>query len=383
MKAKRTIIIGVLILIIIVWGFLSSIVISLQVPFALYLEFSENPWQPISSETYPETGVKAIDFVDSYHGWIAGENGMIMATTDGGKSWKEQQSGINSSITVIDFFNTVIGVAISEYDVLITYNGGLTWTVLQELLYEHPSFGLQRAHLWDIVLSDEHTAWVLGTMGTFFRVDIYNQNWTWVSKISLYLHYLAMVNNTHGWATGGFSAIVRTIDGWQTYEIQDVGVLQNFYGIFFWDVHKGWVVGSDHTILATTDGGQHWRLQYTYRPFLAEDEVALLDIFFITELQGWAVGDGGIHYTKDGGKSWYNLGEETWGPSRIAFANETHGWAVWSRKERSYFTSVGGVPSIDENLLNLVATIFIFIGIFIPVILTITLMLFQQKKALR
>ena len=51
-------------------------------------------------------------------------------------------------------------------------------------------------------------------MGTFFRVDIHNQNWTWVSKISLYLHHLAMVNNTHGWATGGFSAIARTIDGW-------------------------------------------------------------------------------------------------------------------------------------------------------------------------
>jgi len=140
-------------------------------------------------------------------------------------------------------------------------------------------------------------------------------------------------------------------------------------------------VGTDNTILATTNDGQHWHVQYSYRPFLADPgTVVKLDVFFITESKGWAVG-GGIYYTKDGGKSWYDLGSETTGPSRIAFANETHGWAVWSHKERSYFTSVGGVPPIDENQLNLGAIFFIFLGIFFPVILTIALMLFQQYKA--
>ncbi|MFW9905468.1 MAG: YCF48-related protein [Candidatus Thorarchaeota archaeon] len=370
---KQTAIIGGLLLFfIIIWGLVSSMVINIQMPLNLYLEHTENPWQPISSETYPETGVETIDFVNSYHGWIAGENGTIMATVDGGKTWEEQHSGINAGIQDIDFFNINVGVAISwSNEILITQNGGETWIDLEKVTNPNKSKGII---LWDVMTCDEHTAWVLGT-GTFFKVDILNQNWTCILQISLYPRYLAMLNSSYGWATGGYGTIVKTTDGWQTYEIQDAGLSQTFYGIFFWDAHKGWVVGSDNTILATTDGGQHWHVQYTYQPFLA-DFVALRDIFFITELKGWAVGSYGIHYTKDGGKSWYNLGEKTWGPSRIAFANETHGWAVWSRKERSFTTSVGGVPPIDENLLNLGASFCISL----PFLFIIALMLFQKYK---
>lgn len=376
LKNKRSIIVGAFLLFI--WGFFSFIVIYFNVPFALYLEFTENPWQPISSETYPQRGVATIDFVDSYHGWIAGENGMIMVTTDGGKSWEEQQSGIDTNIKAIDFFNATIGVAISEKDeILITQNGGEAWILLEKVRYPTTT-GWLSTILWDVVTCDENIAWALGNMGKFFRINIINQNWTFVCDISLHLGCLTMVNSSHGWAAGGSSTIVRTTDGWQSYEIQDAGVSQSFYGIFFWDVHKGWVVGSDNTILATTDGGQHWHVQYQYRSFLPSFGYAFLDIFFITELKGWAVGSG-IHYTKNGGKSWYDLGSETWTASRITFANETHGWAVSSRKDRSYTTSVGGVPAIDENLLNLGASICIFLGVSFPVFIVVVLMLIQQN----
>lgn len=373
---KRNIVIGVSILLI--SGILSSMVIYFQIPFAIYLDYSENPWQPITSETYPETGIKTIDFVDSYHGWIAGENGMIMATTDGGKSWEEQYSGSNAEIQDIDFFNINVGVAISWNDeILITKNGGETWIVLEGVTNPDKSKSIT---LWDVVTCDEHIAWVLGSTGAFFKVDILNENWTCISQISLSSHYLAMLNSSYGWAAGIYSTIVRTTDGWQTYEIQDAGVSEDFYGIFFWDAYKGWVVGSYNTILATTDGGLHWHVQYKHQ-LPSFGFIAFLDIFFITELKGWAVGSYGIHYTKDGGKSWYNLGEETWGPSRIAFANETHGWAVSSRKERSYTTSIGGVLAIDENLLNLGASACIFIGITIPVLIVVALIQSQRHKA--
>ncbi|MFX1285282.1 MAG: YCF48-related protein [Promethearchaeota archaeon] len=377
---KRTIIAVALALV--AWGTISFGVVYLKIPIILYLELSDNPWQPVNSETYPETGVAAIDFVDSYHGWIAGEDGMIMATTDGGISWEEQQSGININIRAIDFFNADIGVAISEKDdILITQNGGVSWISLEKAKYQTSS-GWKSTILWDVVTCDEYTAWVLGNMGKFFRINIKNQSWSFISDISHYIGHLAMLNNSHGWATGGFGTIVKTTDGWQSYDVQDAGVSTNFRGIFFWDFYKGWIVGFDNTIIATTDGGKDWHVQYTYHPFLADfGSVALLDIYFITESKGWAVGSYGIHYTKDGEKSWYNLGEETWGPSRIAFANETHGWAVGYRKDRSYITSVGGVPAIDENLLNLFVSICIFIGIFTPILIVVALVQFQKHQA--
>ena len=201
---------------------------------------------------------------------------------------------------------------------------------------------------------DEETAWVLGNMGIFFKVDIPNQNWTFISEASLYLFRLAMVNSSHGWATGGYGTVVRTTDGWQSYEIQDAGVETSLYGIFFWDDHKGWIVGYENTILATTDGGQHWQVQYSYRPLLEGflgGYTSLLDIFFITELQGWAVGSYGIHFTESGGASWFRF-PNTSGPSRITFANRTHGWAIWARKDRSYMTTIGGILPISESTIN-------------------------------
>lgn len=375
---KRTIIACVLILL--VWGGLYFGVVYFRVPITLYLELSDNPWQPISSETYPVTGVSAIDFVDSYHGWIGGENGLIMATTDGGKSWEKQQSEINSTIKAIDFSNGNIGIAISEKDdILVSQNGGVTWNVLEKLTYEHPSFGVQTALLWDIAICDEKIAWVLGSPSMVFKVDISTLNWTRFSGLPRYLFRLAMVNNTHGWATGGFGTIVRTTDNWQSFEIQDAGVSKNFRGIFFWDIHKGWVVGFDNTILATTDGGNHWQIQYS-RTSLFESPF-LSDVFFLNEFKGWAVGSFGIHYTENGGKSWTIL-PHTSGPRRIAFANATHGWATAYRKDKSLITTIGGVPSINENRLNFGVGIVTLSGVSVSTLIIGILIHLRKKRAL-
>lgn len=162
-----------------VWGIIFLAAIHFRVLYTLYLELSPNPWQPISSETYPETGVAAIDFVDSYHGWIGGEDGIIMSTTDGGKSWEEQQSGINCTIYTIDFLNASIGVAISNQGgyILVTHNGGVNWIISERAKYPTSS-GWKETMLWDAVTCDEDTAWVLGTDGSFFRVNITNYSWT-------------------------------------------------------------------------------------------------------------------------------------------------------------------------------------------------------------
>lgn len=372
--------IGVCCILVLLGAIISSISLGLNIPVDLYLTQTENPWSPISSETYPEQGVNAIDFVDSSHGWLAGANGMIMATTDGGKSWQAQISGINGNFQDIDFFDGNVGVAITLNDyIIITQNGGQTWVTLERVTNPDTS---KSVTLWDVVTFDVASAVVLGITGDFYKVDIVNQNWTFISQIPLSPHYLVMLNNSHGWAVGGFSTIIRTMDGWVTYEVQDAGISRNFYGIFFWDASTGWIVGSDNTILMTVDGGQHWQVQYSYRPFFADfGTVALLDIFFITKLKGWAVGSYGIHCTTNGGISWIRL-PDTSGPDRITFVNETHGWAIQPLKERSYTTSVGGVVEVDVDLLNLETTLFIFGSIACLILLVIILTIVRQVKAL-
>ncbi len=347
----RKVFIKPIIIIFLIWGLAVLVLVQFKVPYKLYVQQSENPWYPIKAETYPEYGASAIDFANSTHGWIGGQKGLIMVTNDGGRSWKEQQSGIDTTIKAIDFFNATLGVAISETDeILITHTGGETWILLEKVKNPNRDTGMS---LWDLVTCDEETAWVIGS-GIFVRVNILHMNWTFISEISLYLTRLAMINSSHGWATGGFGAIVRTTDGWQSCEVQDAGVEISFRGIFFWDDHKGWIVGENNMILATADGGQHWRMQYSYRPLLEGflgAYTSLTDIFFMTELQGWAVGSYGIHFTENGGASWFHF-PNTSGPDYITFANRSHGWAIEPRKERSYMTTIGGTLPISESTIN-------------------------------
>ncbi|MFW9777932.1 MAG: WD40/YVTN/BNR-like repeat-containing protein [Candidatus Heimdallarchaeota archaeon] len=343
---------------VLVWATIFLGLTFLRFPFMVYLEGVPTGWRPINIATYPATGVTALDFGDSFHGWIGGEDGLIMATTDGGLSWAPQHSGINSSIQAMDFFNADVGTVVSKRaEILITRDGGLSWILLDD---KRAPDGWWGTYLWDVVTTDENTAWVLGTR-TFFRINITNQSWNFVSNVSLALLDFTMVNNTHGWASGGFGNIIRTTTGWQSYEVQDAGVSTNFRDIFFWDDHRGWVVGYENSIFGTTDGGDHWVLQYRYRPFIPlEVPNALLDIEFISESKGWAVGYYGIHVTENGGATWTPLPDSS-GPSSISFANETHGWAVGYRKEWSFRTTTGGASFISENTINSVVGVLTFV----------------------
>lgn len=329
---------GVVVLVLWVGVVLGGMYFSL--PYGVAVQLSPNPWQPITAETYPAKGAWTIDFVDSSHGWLgAYGGGGIMATTDGGQTWQRQGTEISSTIIALDFINTQVGVAITEKKIWITQNGGGNWTLLDPSLT-----------LWDVVICDEQTAWVMGNYGRLIRINIPNHTWTLVSNISTYLFRLAMVNSTHGWAAGGYGVIVRTQDGWQTHENQTTGVATDLEGIFFWNALKGWAVGWDNTIIATVDGGATWHVQYRYQALFGI--ISLYDIYFRTEFQGWAVGAFGIHYTENGGRTWLRL-PDTGSPWAIAFANQTHGWAVGYQAKNTFMTTVGGHIAWSEELVNL------------------------------
>ena len=71
--------------------------------------------------------------------------------------------------------------------------------------------------------------------------------------------------------------------------------------VHFADEMHGWAVGHDSLILSTLDGGDTWQLQQ----FLPEDDRPLLDVHFRDAQHGIAIGAYGLFYkTTDGGNSW-------------------------------------------------------------------------------
>jgi hypothetical protein len=82
--------------------------------------------------------------------------------------------------------------------------------------------------------------------------------------------------------------VFHTGDGvdWTLY-YTDIVNAKGFYGIYFTNLVKGWVVGGQGTILRTTNGGTVWN---------AESSGVSADLYgvdFVDTLNGWACGGNG------------------------------------------------------------------------------------------
>jgi photosystem II stability/assembly factor-like uncharacterized protein len=197
----------------------------------------------------------ALSFADSFHGWIVGDDGRIVATSDGGRTWKPQTSGTTLPLKDVTFVDETHGCAVGGADkpvVLTTSDGGLHWT------------------------SRDTSAM---TSGRPFEA-------------------VSFPDASHGWAVGDIG-IGATTDGGNTWKPQiPAGGFTNGLAISFPDARHGWIVGYGGTIVATSDGGDTWDRQDVSTGAAWH----LRDVCFIDATRGWAVGDGGcIVATNTGG----------------------------------------------------------------------------------
>ena len=69
-------------------------------------------------------------WVDPDHGWIVGEAGLIVATTDGGVTWTDQNSGAMKTLFGVSFADAQRGWAVGLDGLIIsTASGGAEWQV--------------------------------------------------------------------------------------------------------------------------------------------------------------------------------------------------------------------------------------------------------------
>ena len=71
-----------------------------------------------------------VQFADPSHGWVVGA-GVILATTDSGRTWTTQYSG-TAALDQVDFTDDEHGWAAGGDTLLRTTDGGATWTALKE-----------------------------------------------------------------------------------------------------------------------------------------------------------------------------------------------------------------------------------------------------------
>jgi photosystem II stability/assembly factor-like uncharacterized protein len=113
-----------------------------------------------------------VAFGDANHGWAAGHDGVILATTDGGQSWHRQESGGDLETVFLDthFRDSGYGFVVGAYgQCLRTHDGGKSWTPLRPIEDE--------AHFNQISAGADGTLYLSGESGTLLASG--DQGATW------------------------------------------------------------------------------------------------------------------------------------------------------------------------------------------------------------
>jgi photosystem II stability/assembly factor-like uncharacterized protein len=344
-----------------IWHGFSAFILALYLIFNSFPVHSQWTWQnplPTGAVYY-----RGCDFIDSSRGWIVGDWGCIIRTTDGGLTWEVQHSGVTADLYAVFFLDENYGWAVGSYGTIIhTINGGQSWQ-LQKQYYD------PYVYITSVYFTDSLNGWTDGVDGSgqFFRTTNGGEDWiaeyipgvssTWeLSSIfftdSLFFwvetgnHKLShtedggitwtphespinfgeifFVNHDTGWVTLN-SMIYRTNDRAATWFEQDhPNQGPSIYDLYFADLSHGWAAGGSGLLLRTGDGGETWEN--------TETDVVFMNVEFYGIFNGWAVGGlfGQLYHTIDGGVSWSQERKGTDGfITDIGFGDEAFGLAIY------------------------------------------------------
>lgn len=329
--------------------------------------------------------VNDVDFFDQRHGWAGGYNGIIYGTSDGGRTWAAQDTGLAGV-----YFPDVEAVSASEAwatgleaqgdvprfpvdsPVLHTTDGGATWQHIE--LPENSSF--------EEIEFMGTNGWLLGTIcepdctrsenihRALLRTTDGGTTWSTISDgIPQNAEQMTFADDQHGWMIGrvGVPAglgpyVFHTEDGGVTWQ-QQLGTgneLESFAGLTFKDASTGWAVISrgmlPNNVLEidrTTDGGTTWtelaeiQLQTTQYDARLSHQAGRL---FLTANQL-------AMRSTDEGTTWQSVSQPAMLLSGLDFVDRSTGFAISSGSvlrtddAGASWTRVADAPSDASRLL--------------------------------
>ncbi len=306
-----------------------------------------------------------VDFVDSQIGYLCGENGLIMKTTNSGLTWETQNSWVTSRLYDIKFLNADSGLAVGASGlVLITTNGGITWTTTY--------YQTSTIYRIEIVNRDLIFIGSAYTSGRLAKSTDFGTTWIPItsSLINSSVYAIHFIDSNTGWIGTGSNGILYTNDGGNSW-IQQLSLSNIVYDIKFANNFRGYAVDSKGNIFVTFDSGTNWF------PYPTPAKRALRAI----EIDGnnvYAIGDAGSMYkSTDQGNNWEEkfsyIGQALEFQRRVIFVNEnvgfvcggsssasdslgyvlktTDGGITWTQLPYNFKTQLYGIAAPNENTI--------------------------------
>ncbi len=165
-----------------------------------------------------------VNFFDADNGFVVGEFGKIFKTTDGGGTWIEKQGSLVGgeyfdvldlpTFFDIEFLNRKVGyVAGLEGRVAKTTDGGETWAWQDHGVKEYS------APFYSVAVLPNGAVWVVGAGGQLVTAPegkAFGKG-TLGTQVNNWIRTVEFNDNDNGWAVGGFGFIMNTKDGGKTW----------------------------------------------------------------------------------------------------------------------------------------------------------------------
>ncbi len=244
--------------------------------------------------------MRAVRFLDANRGYVAGDNGTLLFTDDGGYNWKTVAVPVRSHLTAIDWKGESGWVAGHGGVILHTGDSGRTWT-LQNSRTSQP--------LVSVYFLDDDHGWAVGWTGTIIRTTDGGHSWQPAKVESGMLWSLSSVyfgDPDNGWAVGFNGTILRSSDGGASWRVQPSPVQKWFTSVVFDESGDGWIAADTH-LLRSTDGGETWVASTP-----TEDRL-FLNWMVRTQGSVWAFGQYGVLKRSPDGVAWRRVEE----PARL------------------------------------------------------------------
>jgi photosystem II stability/assembly factor-like uncharacterized protein len=246
-------------------------------------------WTPLVSGT--TTNLHDVYFFDAAAGVAVGEQGLILRTTDGGTAWGPVSSGVGDSLRSISF-NGVNGICGGDSQtILYSTDSGASWQIGQSGFFGGGFLGVQMLSTTTGFVAGQNSIFQAlvgkttdGGVSWNFQNFYFDGNEGGANDVFFFDQTTGLVSGT---IFDGRGALARTTDAglnWST-TIYD----QSIEGLAFPIPASGFAVGSLGRILHTTDTGTTWTDQ------TSGSSANLHDVSFASDaLTGIVVGDGGV-----------------------------------------------------------------------------------------
>jgi photosystem II stability/assembly factor-like uncharacterized protein len=232
------------------------------------------------SDKCPLAPLFAISTIDENTAVAIGDRSTLTITTDGGKTWNtttlksiptddlDANAGIAFEDPVlydVQFLSAQAGFVVGEFGkILKTTDGGKTWHEKQSSLVGEEYFDIMELPtFFDVDFRNENEGYVVGLEGRVAKTEDGGETWTWqphgVKEYDAPFYSIDTLPNGSVWSVGGSGQALHAAAGAPIGKGNLGTRVTNWIrDVEFYDDNVGWMVGGFGFIMNTSDGGKTW-----------------------------------------------------------------------------------------------------------------------------